>query len=97
MTNAQSEVADEKPHELRALFDSLDINGDGNVSKKELVKALKSRESDFYQVTRLPERTSSQRKSRAVARFFSFSLTPTTATALLRRLSPSSLENSDIH
>jgi hypothetical protein len=70
MGDDQSEVADEKPHELRALFDSLDINGDGNVSKKELVKALKSRESDFYQVLRLPERTGSQRKSRAVARFF---------------------------
>jgi hypothetical protein len=66
----QPQTEKEQNRALRALFDSFDSNGDGNVSKKELLNSLKSREADFHQVLGLPEHSGHGRKSRAVKRFF---------------------------
>jgi hypothetical protein len=68
----EEEIRAEEEHmqELSSLFGSFDRNGDGNVSKKEMLKSLKKNESDFHKILGLKARSNKGKQSRAVARFF---------------------------
>jgi Ca2+-binding EF-hand superfamily protein len=63
---------EEEHPELRALFDSLDVNGDGAVSKQELVKGVHRMDvkSGVHLVMGLPAHAIATRKANAVDRFF---------------------------
>jgi Ca2+-binding EF-hand superfamily protein len=73
LAKKKAKEAEEEHPELCALFKSLDVDGDGAVSKQELVKGIQRMgdKSGVHLVMGLPAHATTQRKSKALNRFFS--------------------------